>query len=127
MGAIWILLVSIGASVSIHYCNGNVIDFAFDKRAEACKGYYQAVETNSHYCSFAKKGCCEDTNWLFVVENDYPPSESSEIPVAIEIAPFTVQYASNFVNHDVSEVYCFANAPPLIENDYQVLFQVFLI
>lgn len=127
LSAIWILLVSIGASVSVHYCNGNVIDFAIDKRAEACKGYYQAIDVNPEACSISKKGCCEDADWLFVVENDYPPSNGFEIPVSNNIALSAIENLTASVVKLRPKRYYAANAPPLIQTDIQVLFQVFLI
>jgi len=121
------LLVSTGASISIHYCNGNVIDFAIDKRAEACEGYYELEIDNSVACSISRKGCCEDDDRLLLVENDYPPTQSYKVQDIQSSHLFYLTPPSTPSAHSRVEIKGLANPPPLLIIDYQALFQVFVI
>jgi hypothetical protein len=126
-GALFMLVVSTGISISIHYCNGRIIDFAVDKRAEACDGYYELTTTSPIGCSFARKGCCEDQDWLLVVENEVPPSDMPDLQVH---APFVATLTAPKVqwrSFRFDDALGLANAPPELQQDHQVLYQVFLI
>jgi hypothetical protein len=127
LGAAFMLLVSTGASISIHYCNGNVIDFAVNKRAKACDGYYELEIDNSVGCSVSRKGCCEDDDRLLLVENDYPPTYNTDFQKTPIVSLLSIEEHLIFSAHPLVKVECLANAPPLIETDYQALFQVFVI
>ena len=127
LSAVFMLLVSTGASISIHYCNGNVIDFAVNKRAKVCEGYYELEIDNSVGCSISRKGCCEDDDRLLLVENDYPPTHNTSFQKTPIVSLLSIEEHPIFSAHPLVKIECLANAPPLIETDYQALFQVFVI
>lgn len=122
----FMLIVSTGASVSIHYCNGNVIDFAINKRAEACEGYYQDSSDSPTGCSISRKECCEDVDRVLLVENEFPPSQTYSVQNN-GILDLLITELPRITVLPTPKIDCLANAPPLIETDYQVLFQVFVI
>lgn len=125
--AVFLLVVSTGATLSIHFCNGNVIDFAIDNRAEVCEGYIANTDSFTGGCSVSKKGCCEDDDRLLVFENDYPPNDLSGNLNKLSCADLMGQKRIEQTQVDSQLEECLGNPPPLIQTDYQVLFQTFLI
>jgi len=125
--AVFMLLISTGASVSIHYCNGNIIDFAIDKRAEACDGYYESKANSPVGCSITRKGCCEDDDRLLLAENDYPPTPTSKVQDTPALYLFSFTELPTFTKNPRVEIDCLTHSPPIIKTEYQVLFQVFVI
>jgi hypothetical protein len=125
--AVFLLVVSTGATLSIHYCNGNIIDIAVDGKADVCEGFKPNVEIPSLGYTISKKGCCEDDERLLVFENDYPPTHVSVDSYQTSFTNFVGQERLDLTKIDSQCEECLANPPPLIRTDYQVLFQVFLI
>jgi hypothetical protein len=126
-GAVFMLLVSTGVSVSVHYCNGRVIDLAVNQRAKACEGVYESTTSLPVGCSFTRKGCCEDQDWLLVVENEVLPSD---MPALLVNTPFITTLSAPQVQgfaFCIIDALGLANAPPYLQQDHQVLYQVFLI
>ena len=98
LSAVFMLLVSTGASISIHYCNGNVIDFAVNKRAKVCEGYYELEIDNSVGCSISRKGCCEDDDRLLLVENDYPPTHNTSFQKTPIVSLLSIEEHDDILN-----------------------------
>ncbi len=120
------LLVSTGVSVSVHYCNGNIIDLAVNKRAKACEGALNLHTDTPYACSFSRKSCCSDQDWLLVVENEVPPVQVLHVPVSGVLVPVTVLPIVGQRVNGRWTIDGVANAPPG-RSDVQALFQVFLI
>ena len=120
-----LLAVSIGASVSTHYCNGNLIDFAINKRAKSCKVISQNQNAD---CGFKKRTCCEDGDWLLVLKTNATEYDLDDIGSFAPIFLLKEFNETSLATRLVTVVTHLSNAPPnSYSNTFQILFQIFLI
>ncbi len=142
--AVLMLFSTVGFSMDIHYCGGEIDNVAFYSKADECKMMKKGTEnklpschqtkektchTNSNGQSFSKKSCCDNQTITLQSLTDSEISNSFEI-ANVDLTFVTVFILSNFNLFDVDNnqsIEFFDYSPPLLKQDVTVLHQVFLI
>lgn len=128
-----ILVSSTGFTMSLHFCGGELQNFAFFTQAESCKMEVKALPPCQHESTsvpmIKKESCCKDQTVV---------KESQEVVTGIVafnklipdftlmamVASFLVSFLSPITSHFPQ----FHNySPPLIERNIPVLVQSFLL
>jgi len=129
--ALLILITSVGFSLDIHYCNGQLKSVSFFGKAKSC--HDNSVQKScSHHKELQKDNdCCE--NRTFVFQSDLDKDLDSKVftlPVTKELSSFIVAFTIVSLNlypkfeTNIIESY-YSN--PIIHRDIYVLFETFLI
>lgn len=123
--ALLVLLSTVSWTVDKHLCMGRVMDVAFFQSANSC-GMAEAMEIMGDTTS--KMDCCDDESFTIEGQDDLKLSWEQ---LSIEAQVFVVSFLqSNF------QVYLFpgkntipeqVHPPPLLDNDLNLLYEVFLI
>lgn len=135
----WMLLVSTGFSLSLHYCGENLEDWSILSNSSTCS-HHQDEEKSCH--EEEKKSCCADEKETVVSDNC---CKSSEKTVLLEedfnLSSFNVSFSSFILvnalfivinsvqTNSISEEYfkSINDSPPVIIEDIPVFVQSFLI
>ncbi len=122
---------SIGHSVSLHLCGGEIENVALLGRAQACSANDSSCDRDAkgNHESIHQKGCCEDKT--VVVDTDKILSKITE---KLDVANFLdasipVVDRIHETNYYSTEEYTHSSTykPPLIDRDITVLVRSFLI
>ncbi|GAA4272675.1 hypothetical protein U6A24_07970 [Aquimarina gracilis] len=122
-----ILLSTISFTVDAHYCGDDLVDLAFYKEAKSC-GMEQIKSTKDCGDKVEKKSCCTDKQIVLEGQDDL---KDNTIKLSFEQQVFIISYAYSyhnlFQNLDASITSFIGHPPPLLDKDYQVLYETFLI
>lgn len=153
--ALLLFTSSVGFSIDIHYCQGELKSLSFLGEAESCHDRREAVSTekgcsahqkknaqkkgcSAHQkigqenkkCSIAEKDCCENKTMYFQANLDEQVKASIFVDNA-SLEYFVAAFVSTFVANDFSiesEMASYSNyKPPLIARDIPVLIESFLL
>jgi len=124
-----ILISSMGLMFSTHYCMGRAVDseLMVGKHELSCgmMGMDSACETTGSDTMAA--GCCENKFISIVIEDDY---KVAKVKFSLE-SNFIIAFLNTFLLNPFNEVeHTIAHAdhpPPPLEQDYQSLYQAFLL
>lgn len=134
------LISSIGVSVDVHYCQGQIKSVAFFGKAKSC--HDNKVKQTCHHSKMArsnendkkndsnkKDDCCHNDKHTFEKSNvDAPNPEFSNLTntqlkfVATYFVTLSERYHNKIVQNNYREY-----KPPLVERDILVFYQVFRI
>ena len=123
-----VLIASIGVTVNLHLCGGQVQSIALFTKAQPCKDAQNPCHGPQHHSK--QKGCCEEESILLKGKET-----NAEVRTATQITPsFNLIAVILPVLYSIIEVDSFVATPlyahykpPLIDRDITVLVQSFLI
>ena len=123
MLALLVLLSTVSWTVDKHICMGKVVDIAFFAHADTC-GMDMGADK-----SFAfEKSCCDDETFTLQGQEDLKISFFDlDIEQQVFLVAYTYSYLNIFQEIDVTSVTYLGHPPPLLDKDYQVLYETFLI
>jgi len=114
-------------TVDKHYCGDKLVDMAFFKEAKNC-GMEQMKPTKECGDKMEKKSCCTDKQILIEGEDDL---KNSPVKLTLEQQVFLVSLTYTYYNLlipiDAPSNSFAGHPPPLLDKDYQVLYETFLI
>ena len=124
-----VLIASIGVTVNLHLCGGNVQSIALFVKAQPCK---MEMPKSCHGSKAQKKrsGCCEEESILLKGKET-----TAELKTVTELTPsFTlisvilpVLYSINEVDSFIASARYAHYKPPIVERDITIFAQSFLI
>lgn len=121
-----VLIASIGVTVNLHLCAGEVQSFALFVKAQPCKETQKTCHGVEHHSK--RNGCCEEES--IVVKGK---ETNAEVKITTQLTPsFDLINAIAPVLYAIIEVDSFTPKytlykPPLIEHDITLFVQSFLI
>lgn len=122
-----VLLSTMSFTVDMHYCGDKLVDMAFFKEAKNC-GMEQMKPTKECGDKMEKKSCCTDKQIMIEGEDDLKDSPVNlTIEQQVFLASFVYSYYKLLQPTDARSNSFEEHPPPLIEKDYQVLYETFLI
>ena len=122
-----VLLSTMSFTVDMHYCGDKLVDMAFFKEAKNC-GMEQMKPTKECGDKMEKKSCCTDKQIMIEGEDDLKDSPVNlTIEQQVFLASFVYSYYNLLQPADAPSNSFAGHPPPLIEKDYQVLYETFLI
>ena len=141
--SVLMLFSTIGFSMDIHYCGGEIENFAFYGKADECKmmkkssvndlpACHQKTEKKCHKNSskkgYSKKSCCDNHSYTLQSIENSKTSNTLEL-ASVDLTFVTVFILSNFIlfEEETNSDECFYYTPPLISQDVTILHQVFII
>jgi hypothetical protein len=85
----WIALTSVGVSLDVHYCNGEIYSLGLNSAADKCSGFVSSYpfETSK---SINKSPCCGQ--FIAHIQNDIE-SANEEVAFQLEMPSYVFQYA----------------------------------
>ncbi|MBK5279472.1 MAG: hypothetical protein JJE09_11485 [Bacteroidia bacterium] len=125
-----VLIASVGVTVNLHVCGGNVQSIALYVKAKACKMEKPKTMFNGPMDHAKSNGCCEEES-VILKGNE----TNAEVKTASEIVPsfnliaviLPVLYSIFEFDTSITSVAIAHYKPPSIEYDVTVLIQSFLI
>lgn len=66
--AMLVFVSSLGYSLDIHYCGGDIFDFSFVGDVTSCQ---EKEQTNTNQSKFTKKGCCDLDHMKVETSNEF--------------------------------------------------------
>lgn len=130
-----ILISSIGGSVDVHYCQGQIKSIAFFGKAKSChdneikQTCHHSKKSDKSNNSNKKENCCHNDKHTIEKSNlDAPNPEFSNLDnfqlkfVATYFVSLSERYHNKIVLNNYREY-----KPPLVESDILVFYQVFRI
>jgi hypothetical protein len=133
--SIFLSLIILGSSAAItlstHYCMGRAVDtvLMLGRHDLSCGMPDMDVicETSDHATSVMPSGCCDDEHFSIQIKDDY---EKVNVKIALEksfLYAFTYSYIfHNLIDNEQVVAYSTIYPPPL-EQDFQSLYQSFLL
>lgn len=121
--ALLVLLSTVSWTVDKHLCMGRVVDIAFFSNAEDCgmaSGMEMLGQEDSH--------CCDDESFTFEGQDDLKLTFNDlDIGQQIFLVAFAGSYFSIFTESSEGPIPFDTYPPPLLVQDFNVLYEVFLI
>lgn len=124
-----IALSSIGLSLNVHYCQGNIKSIGIYAPAEKCSGEMDITKCSNHLGEgFTKTPCCSNKQHSYQIGNADNSSNfinTQDIPIvtilqrAVDI-PAGVCFSEGVLTFNGSD-------PPLVVKDLNILYDTFLI
>lgn len=123
------LFSSIGFSLDIHYCQGNIKSIGIYASAEKCSEEMEVTKCANHSDSgISKTPCCSNEQYFYQTGNaDNTPNfvNTQIIPIVILLqsdddAQTDVFLSENVLTYNGSD-------PPLVVKDFNILYDTFLI
>ncbi len=138
--ALLMFTTSVGFSVDMHFCQGQLKSFNLFGKAKACHEmvrnspmpncpHHQKMMEQMEGCSKGKKGCCENKTLHFQFDQDQRV-QNYEFVVSRQFKHFVTAFVAVFFNNIYIEkdLHSFAHyKPPLIQQDIPILIQSFLL
>ncbi len=123
-----VFFTSIGVTINLHLCAGQVQSVALFSKAQTCKESKTACEGTEHHAK--RNGCCEEESILLKGADT-----NAEVQTVIELIPsfnliaviLPVLYSIAKIDSSTSVPQYALYKPPLIERDITVLVHSFLI
>lgn len=140
--AFMMFFTSVGLTMDMHYCGGELKSVSFFGKAKTCHDMAGKSETPTKDCphqkkmAAEKKGCSEDkgccSNKTVQLQSDQDQKvQTNDFVVSKQLKQFVIAYVAVFFANDFGlqrEVANFSHyKPPLIQRDIPVLNQTFLL
>ena len=123
MLALLVLLSTVSWTVDKHICMGKVVDIAFFAEADTC-GMNMGIDTSI----VSERSCCDDETFTLQGQEDL---KITFFDLDLEQQVFLVAYTYSYltISHeiDTTSITYIGHPPPLLDKDYQVLYETFLI
>ncbi len=138
--ALLMFVTSVGFSIDMHYCQGQLKSFCFFGKAESCHEmaettpikicpHHQKMMVQKEGCSIDKKDCCKNRT-LHIQSDQDLQVQTSNLILDKQLQQFVIAYVMAFItDFDLKTgTPSFAHyKPPLIWRDIPVLNQTFLL
>ncbi len=125
--AMVVLMSTTSFAVNVHYCGNKLVDWGVFTHAKSCA--MKAMESStSAGCAISKKSCCSDDQ-ITVEGQDELKTTKQELNLdeQLLIVAFAHSYLSVFGEEPVRVINMDGYPPPLPVQDFQILYQQFLI
>lgn len=126
--AIYFLATSVGFGVNTHFCDGEAVKSALQltQYELSCGMKMEATSCATSASSITKKSCCENEFNTFQVEDDFQP-----VATQVDFNPvFVISFLLSFHFPEFSvenETFFLDYCPPLVQRDFTILHESFLI
>jgi hypothetical protein len=125
--SVMVLLSTMSFTVDMHYCGNNLVDVALFKEAKTC-GMEQMQPTEECGDKMEKKSCCTDKQIVVEGEDDLKISVVNlSFEQQVFLISYTYAYYNLFESTEATTTSYLGHPPPLLDKDYQVLYETFLI
>ncbi|WP_420322246.1 HYC_CC_PP family protein [Flagellimonas sp.] len=122
--ALLVLLSTVSWTVDKHICMGKVVDVAFFANAKTCGMEVDSMGMDSAF----EKSCCDDESFTLQGQEDLKTSFFDlDLKQQLFLASYTYSYINLFQDVATSTTSLLGHPPPLLDKDYQVLYETFLI
>ena len=126
-----ILISSTGITFSTHFCMGravhNELSIGMDKLSCGMMDESESCDSNSGDQHLMAPSCCDNEFLSIQIQDDYQKI-SNEISINAEfLYAFTYTFLFDYQNNRELTLAHADHAPPLLEQDYQSLYQSFLL
>jgi hypothetical protein len=119
--ALLVLFSTLSFTVGIHYCGNIMMDKAVLAKAEPC-------EMHQKNPSEEESECCDDEVELIKGQDQLKIQSSDfELPLPIFVEAFVYTFFFNTTFETEVNTTIYEDPPPLLQRDFQTLYQVFLI
>lgn len=129
-----ILTGNLGLTIATHFCGGQAVmsEFTFGNEHLDCgmNDTEDSCESDRADQTVGREGCCENKylNITGSIEDDYNPTAQFDIPNAkFVFALVGTFFRLHFPEADQKSPSLNFHPPPVLEQDFQVLYQTFLI
>ncbi|WP_343487971.1 hypothetical protein [Allomuricauda sp. d1] len=121
--ALLVLLSTVSWSVDKHLCMGRVMDVAFFSHAEDC-----GMEASMMAFGETENHCCDDESFTLEGQDDLKLTFNDlEIDQQVFLAAFASSYLDLFTDFSEQTVPFDTYPPPLLVQDFNILYEVYLI
>jgi hypothetical protein len=136
--AFLVLFSSVGFSMDLHYCQGELKSFSLIGKAKSCHEMAKKVFCPHHQkmmtmsdegCEKDQKDCCNNEKLFFQLDQDQQ-IQNLDLVLSQQLKQFIVAYLSVILEMSIikNEAIPYAQyKPPLIQKDIHVLIQSFLL
>ena len=122
--ALLVLLSTVSWTVDKHLCMGKVVDIAFFAHAETCGMENDWTLSKTEF----ENSCCDKESFTFQGQEDLKTSFFDlDLQQQVFLVSFTSSYLALFHEEATSVICINGHPPPLLDKDYQVLYETFLI
>lgn len=122
-----VLFSTLSFTMDMHYCGDTLVDVALFEKAAAC-GMEQMKPSKKCGDKIEKTSCCADKQIIMEGQDDL---KDNVVKVSFEQQTFLVSYVYSYISlfesSDLSFTSFVVNPPPLLNKDFQVLYETFLI
>jgi len=121
----WLMVTSVGASIDVHFCNGEIYSVGINADADKCAEFTSDTGSESHD-SFQKSPCCDQFSAYFQSDVD---SGSDDVAIQYSIDSFVIpfQHEVDIPNSVEPIELCEFYTPPEQDEDILTLFSVLRI
>ena len=118
--ALLVLLSTMSFTVEKHYCGDYLVDVSLIGNADSCDMKMDAI---------ADDNCCKDEIYHIEGQDKLQKNSTDDLSLNQQklIFAFAISYQTIFVDIDTEKEFYSDFSPPDIPQDYQVLYQSFLI
>lgn len=139
--AFLMFFTSVGFTIDLHYCRGELKTFSLIGKAKSCHEIGKGMKNCPHHNkmmkkeqskenSIAQKGCCSNRTLHFQADYDQQTQVNNAVVNTLEFQSFVVAFVQIFLNSPVLEIenltYKYYK-PPLIARDIYVLLETYLL
>lgn len=139
--AFLMFFTSVGFTVDMHYCQGELKTFNFFGKAKSCHEMGQGMKdcpfhaqmkqaNKSEDSTINKKGCCSNKTLNFQYDQDQQYQVDNAVVISPQLEYFVIAFVEVFINSSVVETNKPSFAlykPPLIPRDIYVLLETYLL
>ncbi|NGZ90593.1 HYC_CC_PP family protein [Psychroflexus maritimus] len=125
--ALLVLVSTQSYSVNSHYCSNILVDKAIMKPAKKCEMHGEKTHSEQKH-EHKKDECCDDEVELIKGQDQLKIQSSDfELPLPIFVEAFVFTFFSTTYFETEVNTTIYEDPPPLLQRDFQTLYQVFLI
>ncbi|MCK8523468.1 hypothetical protein M0D21_17935 [Aquimarina sp. D1M17] len=125
--AVLVLLSTMSFSVNMHYCGKTLVDVSVFNVAKSCE-MPQMKSTQECSVETKKKSCCTDKQIIVEGKEDLKDIvKNLTFEQQVFLVSFTHSYIYLFSAKDTAITSFIEYPPPLLDKDYQILYETFLI
>jgi len=123
------LVVSFNWSVNAHYCGSDLINYAFIGEAEGCgmDEFDEVCESSADKNGVLDKTCCSNRDLVFDGVDQVRKISSNILANTNFILLSTSMEGKDLPNFNKEGIQEWPNPPPIKAEDFQVLYQVYII
>jgi hypothetical protein len=123
----WFFFVSIGYTVTLHYCNDRLSGITILGELSTCCNIIDDANAENHsICQSAKEKACDNASYSVDLDTDVIFSQVSLVDF-----DFQIPQSLRMTHSESLELYTlphiFANPPPLVNQDYRILYCSYLL
>ena len=122
--ALLVLLSTVSWTVDKHICMGKVVDVAFFSHAKTCGMEVDSADAETEF----EKSCCDSETFTIQGQEDLKTSFADlELKQQVFLSSYVFAYLNLLEDVETIATSFIGHPPPLLDKDYQVLYETFLI